>query len=146
LRVTPRSPGAIADYGLDSDEACRIEAGFVVYEHVDTERGPDFELELWRSRSLLPHFVTDLLRYLAVDKRTDITAETHGMGYHMHFIKRGERTDVLLLFDPTEPNIEMPVLYWERHAEGHCVAVRPPPDHFGLTMRKKIYKTSRVLL
>lgn len=137
---------AVEEFAINKEEAARIDAGFVIFEHLDTEQNDRFKAELWRARSLLSGQIFQLLRYLSVDRRSKITAETHGMGYHIHYLVRDERTDMLLLFDPSEPEREKPVLYWERHAQGSAVPVRPSPSEFGDRRRRDVYSACRRLL
>lgn len=135
--VARRSGAGVKRTPLETGEPELVRAGFVWDEHVDTESKAKFDLELWERKSLLQSVPLDILELLDVDSRSSLKGETHGMGYHLHYVQKSERTTLLLLFNHVEPPTESPVLYWETHAEGNAKPV--DPNRFGKKRRRKVY-------
>lgn len=55
--------------------------------------------------------------------KTMVERENHNFGYHFHYgiVKSGKinRTNLLLTFDPQQPEDKKGILYWEYHGDGH---------------------------
>lgn len=69
--------------------------------------------------------------------------EDHQFGYHIHYVqmngKRVQRSNAIFVFNPAEPPVPKPVLYWEPHHEGAQVHINP--GVFGVRRRMAIYDT-----
>lgn len=71
--------------------------------------------------------------------RDQLTRERHGhWGYHYHYLDRkNRRSDTLLTFDRDSPAAAMPILCWERHAEGQKFKARAAM--WGTDKRESVY-------
>jgi hypothetical protein len=121
--------------------------GFYFDRLEDIRYGLDYNLEL-RSRE---HLVSEeaypgIYRYLIAipgDKGWGLDRENHSFGYHIHYVqfngKNNLRTDAIFTFDPEEPSVLHPTLYWEKHHES--AQKRVDPESFGRRRRLAIYDT-----
>lgn len=145
--------GALLDNGrelnpeIDYRRMQRILFKFYFDRLEDIRYGLDYNVEL-RSREQMVNEDTfpSLYRYLVTipgDKGYGLERENHNFGYHIHYVqyngKRAQRTNSIFMFNPKEPMVPKPVLFWEPHHETAQVQINP--GGFGNRRRMSIYDT-----
>lgn len=113
----------------------------------DIRYGLDYNAELRsRERMVSEETYPCLYRYIVAipgDKGFGLDRENHNFGYHIHYVqlngKRNQRTNAIFMFNPKEPAIPTPLLYWEPHREAAQVHINP--GSFGARRKMAIYDT-----
>ena len=113
----------------------------------DIRYGLDYNAELRsRERMVSEETYPCLYRYIVAipgDKGFGLDRENHNFGYHIHYVqlngKRNQRTNSIFMFNPKEPAIPKPLLYWEPHHEAAQVHINP--GSFGERRKMAIYDT-----
>lgn len=113
----------------------------------DIRYGLDYSAELHsRDRMVSEETYPCLYRYIVAipgDKGFGLDRENHNFGYHIHYVrlndKRTQRTNAIFMFNPKEPAIPKPLLYWEPHHEAAQVHINP--GSFGERRKMSIYDT-----
>ncbi|KMW46939.1 hypothetical protein PQH03_17980 [Ralstonia insidiosa] len=125
----------------------RTLSGFYLDRLENLRFGLDFNAELrFREHIVSEETYPSLYRYLVAipgDKGFGLDREDHQFGYHIHYVqmngKRVQRSNAIFVFNPAEPPVPKPVLYWEPHHEGAQVHINP--GVFGVRRRMAIYDT-----
>lgn len=113
----------------------------------DIRYGLDYNVELRSREHLVSEETYPNLYHFVVaipgDKNFGLDRENHNFGYHIHYVQlkgnKAQRTNAIFMFDPKEPLISKPLLYWEPHHEKAQVHVTP--GSFGNRRRMVIYDT-----
>lgn len=113
----------------------------------DIRYGLDYNAEL-RSRERIVSEETYLCLYRFIvaipgDKGFGLDQENHNFGYHIHYVqlngRKTQRTNAIFMFNPKEPAIPKPLLYWEPHHKTTQVHINP--GSFGNRRRMAVYDT-----
>ncbi|SPF45073.1 hypothetical protein SBF1_3190002 [Candidatus Desulfosporosinus infrequens] len=97
----------------------------------DSFESEDYLIELAEETTITSyHYPNTWLAFISVSdiNKATIQNETHGFGYHIHFILNKVRTNVIFLFDRDE-NDDFNSLYWEHHHEAS--KKKENPDTYG---------------
>lgn len=133
---------------LDYSQLQHALASFYFDRLDDIRYGLDYKVEL-RSRErfvtedTFPNLFLFVVR-IPGDKGFGLDRENHNnFGYHIHYVKvrsqRNQRTDIIFTFDPKEPPVPKPVLYWDQHHR--TASVRINRRSFGRRRKMAIYDT-----
>ena len=106
----------------------------------------DYNLELRQEISVISEenhpLIFHCLVALPKHKNEGLIRETHGIGFHIHYVrlvkKKQSRTDVLFTFDSREVSQNTHTLFWENHGPG----IPSDPERFGKRRRIAIHDTS----
>jgi len=132
---------------IQYDRLQRNLAAFYFDRLEDIGYGLDYNAELRsRERIVSEETYPCLYRYIVTipgDKGFGLDRENHNFGYHIHYVqhngKRTQRTNAIFMFNPKEPVIPKPLLYWEPHHE--VAQVHIYPGVFGKRRKMAIYDT-----
>ncbi len=113
----------------------------------DIRYGLDYNAELRSRESLVtgetyPHLFNYMVE-IPGDRGFGVERENHNFGYHIHYVQlsggRKRRANAIFMFDPKEPLIADPLLYWEPHHEPAQLHINP--GVFGNRRRMALYDT-----
>lgn len=114
----------------------RVQRGLAAFYSnllVSVRHGLDYDAELrFRAPTVNKETYPSIFRLIVSipgDKGFGLERENHGFGYHIHYVRvqgaKSQRANAIFTFNPNEPHVESPVLYWEPHHDKAQVKVNP---------------------